>query len=60
MLSEKKTEIMQSAEVLMHYDPEKIIVLSFDASTFGVNAELSYDIPDGTERPIGLTSGTLL
>lgn len=39
----------------MHYDPEKDIVLS----PYGIGAVLSHNMPDGTERPIGLTSRTL-
>lgn len=56
---DKSKEMMQSAEVLVHYDPEKDIVLSCDASPYGVGAVLSHHMPDGTERPIGFTSRTL-
>lgn len=56
---EKSKEMMQSAQVLVHYDPEKDIVLSCDASPYGVGAVLSHHMPDGTERPIGFTSRTL-
>lgn len=51
--------MMQSAEVLVHYDPEKDIVLSYDASPYGGGAVLSHYMPDRTERPIGFTSQTL-
>lgn len=51
--------MMQSAEVLVHYDPEKDIVLSCDASPYGVSAVLSHRMADGTERPIRFTSRTL-
>lgn len=51
--------MMQSAEVLVHYDPENDIVLSCDASPYGVGAILSDRMADGTERPIGFTSRTL-
>lgn len=51
--------MMQSAEVLVHYDPGKDIVLSCDASPYRVGAVLSHHMEDGTERPIGFTSRTL-
>ena len=56
---EKSKEMMQSADVLVHYDPGKDIVLLCDASPYGVGAVLSHCMPDGTERPIGFTSRTL-
>ena len=56
---EKSKDMMQSAEVLVHYDPEKDIVLSCEASPHGLGVVLSHRMPDGTERPIGFTSRTL-
>lgn len=50
---------MQSAEVLVHYDPKKDAVLSCDASPNGIGAVPSHHMPDGTERPIGFASRTL-
>ena len=59
MLFEKSKELMQSAEIFVHYDPEKDIVLLCDASPYGVGAVLSHRMTDGTERPIGFTSRTI-
>ena len=56
---QQSKQLMQSAEVLVHYDPEKDIVLSCDASPYGVGAVLSHRMPNGAERPIGFVSRTL-
>lgn len=45
--------MIQSAELLVHYGLEKDIVLSCDASPYGVGAVLSHHMADRTERPIG-------
>ena len=50
---------MQSAELLVHFDPAKELVLATDASDYGVGAVLSYKMEGGTERPIGYMSRSL-
>lgn len=52
-------ELLQSAKLLVHYDPDKEIVLSCDASPYGVGAVLSHVMKDGSEKPIGFASRTL-
>ena len=56
---EESKRLLQSAEVLVHYDPTKEIILSCDASPYGVGAVLSHKMPNGAERPIRFMSRTL-
>ena len=52
-------EHLTGDQVLIHYDPNKPLVLSTDASAYGVSAVLSHIMPDGSERPIAFSSRTL-
>ena len=52
-------ELLQSAELLAHFDPAKELVLATDASDYGMGAVLSHKIEGGTERPIGYMSRSL-
>ena len=42
------------------YDPKLELVLSCDASSYGVGTVLSHHMPDGTERLVGFASRTLM
>ena len=45
-------ESLQSYALLVHFDPNKPLVLACDASPYGCGAVISHQMPDGTERPI--------
>ena len=51
--------MLQSTDLLVHFDPEKELVLATDATDYGVGAVLSHKMKNGTERPIGYVSRSL-
>ena len=51
--------LLSSSKFLVHYDPNKPLMLSFDASSYGVGAVLSHQMQDGSEKPIGFASRTM-
>ena len=55
----KVKEMLSSDMLLVHYHPSKELVLSCDASPYGVGAVLSHIMPGGIEQPIAYASRTL-
>ena len=56
---EAAKKCLQSEQLLVHFDDQKPLYLSCDASPYGVGAVLSHRSADGTDRPIGYMSRSL-
>ena len=50
---------MQSADLLVHFNPDLKLVLASDPLNYGIGAALSHKLPDGIERPIGYLARSL-
>ena len=48
---EKAKKILDETKFLMHYDPEKPLLLDCYASPYGLEAVLSHQMPDDSEKP---------
>ena len=51
--------LLSSSQVLVHFDPTQEIVLSRDASAYGIGAVLAQQLADGSEKSIGFALWTL-
>ena len=45
-------EVLSNEQVLVHYDPQKPLILSADASPYGIGVVLSHLMEDGIERSV--------
>ena len=53
---EASKKLLVSAEVLVHFDVKKDLILSCDASPYGVGAVLAHRMRDGSERRVAYAS----
>ena len=53
---ERAKQMLFSPKLLVHYDPEKLLVLTCDASPYEISWVLAHIMPDGSERPMLYTS----
>ena len=53
-------KLLLSLQLLVHFHPTLEICLACDASAYGISTLLSHKMPNGTEKPVGVASRTLM
>lgn len=56
---QKAKESLTSDCLLVHYNPEKELILACDASPYGLGAVLSHKMEDGLDKPVAFVSRSL-
>ena len=56
---QESKQLLLKSQALVHFDPLKPVVLSCDASPYGVGVVLSHQMPNGEERPVAFASRSL-
>ena len=56
---QQSKNLLQSANPLVHFDPNKDLVLACDSSAYGLGAVLTHKTEGGSEQPIAAMSRTL-
>ena len=51
--------MLQSSNLLVHFNPEKELILACDALPYGLGAVLLHRMEDSSERPSAFASHTL-
>ncbi|XP_031747556.1 uncharacterized protein K02A2.6-like [Xenopus tropicalis] len=55
----KVKQLLTSDSLLVHYDEDRPLILTTDASPYGVGAVLSHILPNGKEAPVAYYSRTM-